>query len=53
MYRGRFFYTEQYKQGDKKCTTYTVHICPDDSELLKSSICEFSTASLRGKDCAV
>lgn len=49
MYRGRLFCTEQYEQGDKKFTTYTVHICLNDSEILKSSICEFSTASLRGE----
>lgn len=49
MYKGRFFRTE----GDKKFTTYTVHICTGDSEISESSICEFSTASLQGKDCAV
>lgn len=26
---------------------YTVHICCDNSEILKSSICEFATASLQ------
>lgn len=53
MYRGFFFFcTEQNKQEHEKCTANMVHICPDDSEILKSSICEFSAASLRGEDCA-
>lgn len=55
MNRWRFFCTEQYEQRDKKKNTpYTVHICSDDSEILKSSICEFATASLQkeGLCCA-
>lgn len=50
MYREMIlFWTKQYKQEHEKCTAYTVHICLDDGEILKSSICEFCAASLWGE----